>query len=95
MNMEIKHEETGKKGEFFIEQDGERVARLQYFGSAEGQITIYHTEVNEALQGKHIGNDLVRAAVDMARKDGLKIVPQCPFARKVIEDAADMTSVLA
>jgi uncharacterized protein len=84
MQMEIKQEEQKKKGSFFIDEEGERVAELQYFHSAEGQITIYHTEVDEKLRGKGIGEDLVGRAVEFAREKGLKIVATCPYAHKVI-----------
>jgi predicted GNAT family acetyltransferase len=94
-NMKIIEERTGKKGEFYIEKNGERVAMIQYFDSAEGQITVYHTEVDASLRGQGVGEDLVERIVKYARDKGLRIVATCPFARKLIEDNADIRSVLA
>jgi predicted GNAT family acetyltransferase len=93
--MNIQHDDDGQKGSFFVEKDGGRVAELQYMASGEGRMTIYHTEVDEQLRGQHIGDELVKAAVDHARAEGLKIVPQCPFARKVMERNDDYKALIA
>ena len=92
--MEIKHQEQKKKGVFFIEEGDERVAELEYFTSAPGVITVYHTGVNEKLRGHHIGDKLVAAVVDYARENRLKIVPTCPFTKKVIDRTPEFQDVL-
>jgi predicted GNAT family acetyltransferase len=43
--------------------------------------TLVHTEVPTALRGRHFGEVLVRAGLDMARDQGLRIAVVCPFAR--------------
>jgi predicted GNAT family acetyltransferase len=86
--MKIEHEEGNRKGTFYITEDGERVAELAYLQSGPDRINLYHTEVDERLRGKGVGNDLVKAAVDHARANHLKIIPTCPFAKKVMETSA-------
>jgi uncharacterized protein len=93
--MNIQHEDDGEKGSFFIDKDGERVAELQYFRSGDGRVTVYHTEVDEQLRGQHVGDEIVKASVDFARAEDLKIVPQCPFARKVMERNDDYRPLIA
>ncbi len=93
--MKIEHEEYKKKGSFFIDENGERLAKLEYFFSAPGKITIYHTEISEKFRGEGIGRDLVAAAVDYARKKGLKIIPKCPYAKRVIDSIPEFQDVLA
>jgi len=93
--MEIEHKEKGRKGTFFIEENAELIAELQYFTSAPGEITIYHTEVGEKFRGEGIGHDLVAAAVNYAREKGLKIVPKCPYAAKVINETPEFQEVFA
>ena len=44
-------------------------------------LVLVHTEVPEALGGRGLGGVLVEAAIDRAVRDGLTIVPLCPFAR--------------
>ena len=92
--MEIKEERKGKKGEFYIEENGKRVARIQFFHSGEGEITVYHTEVDKELRGEGIGEDLVERVVKYARDQGVKIIPTCPYARKVIEKNPELRTVL-
>ncbi|MEO7540171.1 MAG: GNAT family N-acetyltransferase [Pyrinomonadaceae bacterium] len=92
--MEIRHETKGKKGMFYVEENGERLAELDYLANAPGEITIYHTEVDEKLRGEGIGQDLVAAAVKHARDNKLKIEPKCPYAKKVIDRTPEMQDVL-
>jgi len=87
--MEIKHQLNGTKGTFYIEQNGERVAEMDYTQSGEKRMIINHPEVSEILRGKGAGMQLVKAAVDHARKNNMKIYPLCPFTRSVFEKNPD------
>jgi len=93
--MQIQREEHGRNGAFFIDENGEWIAELAYIKSGDGQITIDHTEVDEKLRGQGVGEELVKAAVDFARENGLKIKLICPYARKVFEKNPDYSDVLA
>lgn len=92
--MKIHRQEKGKKGAFYIEEDGEWIAEMTYFRSGERKIVIDHTEVSEKLKGKGVGKHLVNAAVQFARKNNLLIKPTCPFAKKVLESSEDFEDVL-
>ena len=50
-----------------------------------GEITFVHTEVPDALGGRGIGSRLARHVLDAARRDGLKVVPLCPFIAAFME----------
>jgi uncharacterized protein len=50
---------------------------------------LIHTEVPEALGGRGIGGQLVRAAIRRARTDHLTIVPWCPYARRWLKEHPD------
>lgn len=91
--MQIQHDEHGRKGAFYIDENGEWIAELTYVKN-EGTMTIDHTEVDEKLRGEGIGEDMVKAAVEYARKEGLKIKPDCPYARKVIERTPELQGEL-
>ncbi|MGI8811333.1 MAG: GNAT family N-acetyltransferase [Pyrinomonadaceae bacterium] len=95
LSMEIQRDEHGKKGAFFIEEDGEWIAELTYVRSGDGEITIDHTEVDPKLKGQGIGENLIKAAVEYARSNKLKIKPVCKFAKKVIDETPDYQDVLA
>lgn len=93
--MQIQNQEHGANGAFFIEQDGEWIAEMTYKKMGDDAILIDHTEVDESLQGKGVGKDLVEAGVKFARENDLKIVAQCSFARKIIEATPEFQDVLS
>lgn len=93
--MEIQHEEHGRNGAFFIDEDGEWVAEMTYIRKEPNMIMVDHTQVDEKLGGQGIGKKLVAAVVDFARANGLKIEPFCPYTRKVIESTPEYQDVLA
>jgi predicted GNAT family acetyltransferase len=49
------------------------------------RLVLVHTEVPFELEGRGIGGRLVTAAVDRAAREGLTLVPLCPFARDWLE----------
>jgi hypothetical protein len=49
------------------------------------RLVLVHTEVPFELEGRGIGGRLVTAAVDRAAREGLTLVPLCPFARGWLE----------
>ncbi|MBA2735240.1 MAG: N-acetyltransferase [Pyrinomonadaceae bacterium] len=93
--MKIQRDEHGKKGAFYIEQNGDWIAEMTYVRTGENEITIDHTEVDESLRGEGIGEDLVAEGVKYARENNLRIVATCPFTRKVINDTPEFHDVLA
>lgn len=50
---------------------------------------LVHTEVPEALGGRGIAGQLVRAAVRRAESERLTIVPWCPYARRWLKEHPD------
>ena len=68
---------------FELDADG-HVAFSNY--SRTGNVlTIHHTEVPKELEGHGVGSTLIRGVLDIARAQGLKVVPICPFAKAYIE----------
>ena len=61
------------------EFDVDGATALLYYRLAPGVITLVHTEVPSALEGRGIGSKLVRAVLDDIRAQGLKVVVRCPF----------------
>lgn len=93
-SMDIIREDNGQNG-IVKALDGETEAeRLNYTWSGAGRIIIDHTEVYAPYGGKGLGQKLVLAAVDFARENDIRILPLCPFARKVIEKNPDAAEVL-
>ena len=94
--MNIQHSHHGTRGKFFVNENGQQdTAVMTYIDVDNSTILIDHTEVDDVHKGKGIGAQLVKAAVDMAREKGLKIIPECPFARSVFERKTEYADVLA
>ena len=68
---------------------GGRLAELIYHRRGD-RLALIHTEVPEELEGEGIGGRLVTAAVDRAAREGLTIVPFCPFARSWLQRHPDV-----
>ena len=64
-------------GRFEVELDG-HVAYAEYRVLQSG-VLFPHTEVPPALEGRGVGSALVRAGLDFARAQDLKVMPVCTF----------------
>jgi uncharacterized protein len=71
-------------GSRFEIRTGGHLAELIYHRHGD-RLALIHTEVPEELEGQGVGGRLVTAAVDRAAREGLTIVPFCPFARGWLE----------
>jgi predicted GNAT family acetyltransferase len=92
--MEIKREDNGHKGAFYIERDGERVGEMTYTMAGKSRMIIDHTEVGDALRGTGAGKQLVFAGVTFARENDLRVLPLCPFAKAIIDKTPELQDVL-
>jgi predicted GNAT family acetyltransferase len=68
---------------FELDTDG-HIAFSNY-KRGDGVLTILHTEVPKALEGRGIGSALIRGVLDTARAEGLKVKPVCPFAKSYVD----------
>ena len=59
------------------------------------RIVFTHTEVPQALEGKGIGKRLIAGALAQVRREGLKVVPDCPFVRHYIDTHQEEQDLLA
>jgi predicted GNAT family acetyltransferase len=82
--------DNGAEHRFEVTLDG-HAGELTY--SIDGDtITLIHTGVPEELAGHGFAGQLVQAAVDRARRDGLTIIPICPYARRWLRKQVDELS---
>lgn len=79
--------------QFTLEERGETaVAAYQ----REGDVIVFtHTVVPPAIEGHGVGSKLVRGALDAARDQGLRVVPQCPFVAAYIKRHPEYEDLLA
>ncbi|GIH75285.1 GNAT family N-acetyltransferase [Planobispora longispora] len=83
--MTVKVTEVPGKNRFEAELDGARVGHIEYV-RRDGVIIYTHTEVNGAFEGRGIGGELVREALDAARAEGARVIPRCSFVRYWIDN---------
>ncbi|REL38250.1 N-acetyltransferase [Rhodohalobacter sp. SW132] len=92
--MDIQHKSGETKGEFYIEKSGAVKGKITYSKLGNTQLIIDHTEVADDLRGEDMGRTLVEHAVNYARRNNLKIIPLCPFAKSIIERDKSLQDVL-
>ena len=66
-----------QQSRFVVEFDGE-IAEAAYHRQGR-EVHFTHTEVPAAFEGKGVGGELAKTALDWAVGEGLQIVPQCAF----------------
>lgn len=93
-SMTIKSKENESKGSVYVEQDGKKLAEMTYSIASVNLIIIDHTEVDETLKGTGTGKQLLMIIIDKARKDNIKILPLCPFAKSVFDKDESLKDVL-
>jgi uncharacterized protein len=91
---EVQLKINDKNGIFFIDVDGKHEAMMTFVFASENKIIIDHTEVNPANEGKGFGKKMVAKAVEFAREKNIKIIPLCPFAKRVFDKTPDFKDVL-
>lgn len=76
MSTEIRDNPEQERYELWV--DGSPVGFAQYRVHGD-RITIPHTEVDPAYRGRGLGDALAHAALEDIRRQGLELVPRCPF----------------
>ncbi|MBI0425867.1 GNAT family N-acetyltransferase [Psychrobacter sp. NG27] len=79
-NLDITHNESAKRFETTI--DGQ-TGYISYQNN-EDKLVYDHTIVHEQLGGRGVGSALVKHALNYAREQNKKVVPQCSFVASYI-----------
>jgi len=73
-----------ERGVYLGDNPTKPLAKIDFSRSNDGIIVIQHTFVSESLKGQGVGRVLVQEVIAIAREKQLKILPLCPFARRVM-----------
>jgi uncharacterized protein len=65
-------------GAFYVMEGEERLGEM-VIGIKDNDLTVYHTEVFPAGEGKGIGKKLLEHMVDYARKNNMMVIALCPY----------------
>ena len=74
--------------------DGRRVGLLAY-RQRQNRIAFTHTEVSPGCEGRGFGSRLAAGALDDARRQGLVVVPICPFISGYIQRHPEYRDLVA
>ena len=86
---------TDKKGYFEARMDGNKAGVITYKLRETNTWVIEHTKVEEAYQEQKTGWKLLQALVNYSREKQYKVIPECPFAKKMFEYKTEIQDVLA
>ncbi len=85
---ELEIQQSPANSEFEALLDGQIVGVLRYVLDG-GTAAFVATEVDPAFGGRGIGGALVKAGLDWARQEGVKVEPDCPFVAAWLERHPD------
>ena len=60
-------------------QIDDKIAKIDYIKSNNGEIYLVHTEVPASLGGRGVGSQLAEKTLADIERQGLRLVPLCPF----------------
>jgi predicted GNAT family acetyltransferase len=89
--VEVRHQPEASR--FVTTVDGQE--GFVEYAEGEGTLTITHTIVPPAIGGRGIAGQLVRAALEHARANGLKVVPRCSYAADYVQRHPEYADLLA
>ncbi len=93
--IKIEREDNGRKGRFVVYDNDEFAGEMTYVWAGTSKFIIDHTGVEGSFSGRGLGRQLVMKAVEYARNNGVKILPLCPFAKKVFDKEEGIQDVRA
>jgi len=76
-----------------LHEDGKLAGFAQYRRSAD-TIMFTHTETDPAFRGAGVAGRLVAAALADARKQGLDVLPLCPYVREWLASHPEYTDLV-
>lgn len=83
MSLEFRHEPEHQK--FIAIAKGERCV-IDYKKPKADVLDLTSTRVPDSIEGKGIGTQFVKRALEWARENDFSVIPTCPFVEHVIEE---------
>jgi uncharacterized protein len=93
-SIELSITDNAEKRRYEARQ-GSEVAGFITYRHDPGRMTLIHTEVGPALEGKGIASQLVAGTLDDIRHRGLSVLPICPFVRAYLRRHPEYSDLVA
>lgn len=92
--LDIRHEEAGDRGAFFIEENGERVAEQTYQRVDARHVVIDHTVVNPKVRLRGVARRIMDRLIAWARAEGIRVSATCSYAQAQFDKDPSIRDVL-
>ena len=89
--MEIKEE---KNRCVLLNDEAKEIGEMTWSDAGPDIMIIDHTFVEPEYRGQKLAEKLVLNGVELARREGKKIIPLCPYAKKEFERKPEYQDVL-
>jgi predicted GNAT family acetyltransferase len=89
--LQVQHDEENSR--FVAEVEGQDCV-LDYERRDEQTLDYTHTFTPEPLRGRGIASDVVRYALEWARRNGQRVVASCPFVQSYVEQHPEFEDVV-
>jgi predicted GNAT family acetyltransferase len=91
MDVVIKNNKDENRFEMLV--DGS-LALVDYV-SQNKILILTHTKVPKELEGRGCGHKIVNFALNYAQDNGFKVVPQCPFVKRYIDQHKEFKELMS
>jgi len=91
MEEKVIHEKESER--FVINLEGNEVY-VEYTMTGN-EINLYHTFTDPALRGKGLAAQVVRAALEFAKENNLKVIPTCSYVQAFIAKNKEYQELVA
>jgi uncharacterized protein len=88
----VVHRPESRRFELDLGADG--VAHVLYESVGDDLLDLRHTIVPEAAQGRGVGTTLIDGVFEIARRDGIRVIPSCPFVAAWLDDHPEGADVV-
>lgn len=92
--MEYIKTDDGKRGSVQLMDNNKEAGAMNYTWAGADKIIIDHTHVDESYKGQGVGKKILENIIDWVKKENIKIIPLCPFAKAQFEKNKDYREVL-
>ncbi len=75
-------------------RSGDELIGFAVYERSPGRIAFTHTEIDPAFGGQGMAGRLIAAVLDVAREEGLDVLPVCPFVRGYIDKHPEYLSLV-
>ena len=82
--LKLTLEDNQESKQYQVEIEG-LFPRIEYIKTKDDKIYLTHTEVPRSLEGRGIGSEIIRLALEDIKKQDLTLIPLCPFVASYIK----------